>query len=84
MKLIERSDLLQVFAVYRLNKYANNHFLNGIETAMNIVKSAPTIDVVKCDECASFRIAGNKSFCDEFGGYVTEEDCCSRGKVKDE
>lgn len=48
--------------------------------------SAPTADVaevLRCKDCKFF-CRENRFYCEEFGGIVTEEDFCSRGKRKDD
>jgi hypothetical protein len=47
------------------------------------VKEAPTADaveVVRCKDCQCFELmtSTNQHFCNQFGGYVTESDYCSR------
>lgn len=39
-------------------------------------------DIVICTNCKNYELmtCNNAHFCDEYGGYVTEEDFCSRGK----
>ena len=38
--------------------------------------------IVMCKNCKNYELmtCNNAHFCDEYGGYVTEEDFCSRGK----
>lgn len=37
--------------------------------------------ITYCKECKKYELmtSNNRFFCDEFGGYVTENDFCSRG-----
>ena len=37
--------------------------------------------VTYCKDCAKYELmtSNNQYFCNQFGGYVTETDCCSRG-----
>ena len=39
-------------------------------------------EIVMCTNCRNYELmtCNNAHFCDEYGGYVTEEDFCSRGK----
>lgn len=39
-------------------------------------------EIVMCNNCKNYELmtCNNAHFCDEYGGYVTEEDFCSRGK----
>lgn len=45
--------------------------------------TADVVEVVRCKDCKFF-CRGNRCYCEEFGGIVTEEDFCSRGERKDE
>ena len=38
-------------------------------------------EIVMCKNCKNYELmtCNNAHFCDEYGGYVTEEDFCSRG-----
>lgn len=40
-------------------------------------------EIVMCKFCKNYEFmsCNNTHFCDEYGGYVTEEDFCSRGKM---
>ena len=51
-------------------------------------KEAPAVDVlesVRCKDCKNYELmkSNGKHFCNEFGGFVTEEDFCSRGEWKE-
>ena len=51
-------------------------------------KEAPAVDVleiVRCKDCKIYELmkSNGKHFCNEFGGFVTEEDFCSRGEWKE-
>ena len=39
-------------------------------------------EIIMCKFCKNYELmtCNNAHFCDEYGGYVTEEDFCSRGK----
>lgn len=52
------------------------------------IKSAPAVDVskiVRCKDCKNYELmkSNNSHFCNEFGGYVTERDFCSRAQKMD-
>ena len=54
----------------------------------NAIKSVPTADVeevIRCKNCKKYELmkSNGKHFCNEFGGFVTEEDFCSRGERKE-
>ena len=40
-------------------------------------------EIVMCKFCKNYELitCNNTHFCAEYGGYVTEEDFCSRGKT---
>lgn len=40
-------------------------------------------EIVMCKFCKNYKFmsCNNTHFCDEYGGYVTEEDFCSRGEM---
>mgnify|MGYP000182026488 FL=1 len=53
------------------------------------IQKFPTADVesvVRCKDCKHYEHFDtyNKHFCNEYGGYVTENDFCSRAERKDE
>ena len=75
MKLIDADELRKTLFIY------------APVSAQNVigfcVEHAPTIEVVKCKNCkyrSSFKV-GNLYPC-QFGGYITEDDFCSRGEQK--
>ena len=52
------------------------------------VKRQPAPDVsevIRCKNCKKYELmkSNGKHFCNEFGGFVTEEDFCSRGERKE-
>ncbi len=52
------------------------------------IQKFPTADVesvVRCKDCKHYEHfdAYNKHFCNEYGGYVTENDFCSRAERED-
>lgn len=53
---------------------------------IKFIRSIPTADVMevlRCKDCKFF-CRENRCYCGEFGGIVTEEDFCSRGKREHE
>ena len=57
--------------------------LCGLAHAIECIKSHPTADVVEvvfCKDCKNYEYmsSNNQYFCNKFGGYVTENDYCSR------
>lgn len=66
----------------------NKYFNMGLKCAIRDVKSQPAADVtevVRCKNCKNYELmkSNGKHFCNEFGGFVTEEDFCSRGERKE-
>ena len=54
MRLIDADYVLKGLKNFNDRKHGNPHFLNGIETAKEIITNAPTIDavpVVRCKDC---------------------------------
>lgn len=55
---------------------------------INDERLTPTADVakiVRCKDCKHYELLTNcnKYFCNEYGGYVTENDFCSRAERKE-
>lgn len=64
--------------------FENKAYAYGWNAAIGIIESAPTADVtevLRCKDCKFF-CRGNRRYCEEFGGIVTEDDFCSRGERK--
>ena len=66
----------------------NKYFNMGLKCAIRDAKSQPAADVVeviRCKNCKNYELmkSNGKHFCNEFGGFVTEEDFCSRGERKE-
>lgn len=66
--------------------------LRGLVAKQNdiieMVKSQPTADVaevVRCKDCKNYKLVNNRNIyiCDEYGGFATDNDYCSRAKRKD-
>lgn len=61
-------------------------YINHIRV-LEMIDNEPTVEakpVVHCRDCCCFCYMGsiNKYFCEEFGGYVTAKDYCSRYTLK--
>lgn len=72
-----------------MNKATIYDFVDGWNSAISILEKADVEDVVKvvrCMNCKHYKHFDtyNKHFCNEYGGYVTENDFCSRAERKDE
>ena len=58
------------------------------QTLKRYLKRKPASDVsevIRCKNCKKYELmkSNGKHFCNEFGGFVTEEDFCSRGERKE-
>ena len=58
------------------------------QTLKRYLKRQPASDVsevIRCKNCKKYELmkSNGKHFCNEFGGFVTEEDFCSRGERKE-
>ena len=47
-----------------------------------LLEKGDFVEVVRCKNCKNYELmkSGNSHFCNEFGGYVTEKDFCSRAQ----
>lgn len=76
MRLIDADYVLKGLKNFNDRKHGNPHFLNGIETAKEIITNAPTIDAVPVvhgewkDDC-DYRHLLNCSLCGCSVGYGT-------------
>lgn len=54
--------------------------------ALRKVPTADIVEVVNCKDCKHYEhfTVHNKYFCNEYGGYVVENDFCSRAEKKGE
>lgn len=84
MRLIDSDKFLDALSMFKDNKHGNKHFMYGINTAMEILKSQPTIEdvfsVVKCKDCTFSKpskssISGIK--CNLRGDFTFSNDYCS-------
>lgn len=71
----------------RPEAFARPEYAVGWNSVIEIIKNAPTADVVevvRCKDCKCYELmkSNNKHFCNEFGGYITENDFCSRGEKR--
>lgn len=48
----------------------------------DLVKSQTAVEVVSCKDCKHYEDIGSSHFCNEYGGYVTATDYCSRAEKK--
>lgn len=66
----------------RPEAFVRPEYALGWNSAIEIIKNAPTVDVVevvRCKDCKCYK----KHFCNEFGDYVTDYEFCSRGEKRE-
>lgn len=90
MRLIDADNAIHALGVFSDMEHGNKHFLNGINSAKEIINECVTIDavpVVRCSECISHGTLTNgnlfcgKRFTGVYGEYhvVKPDDYCSYG-----
>lgn len=57
------------------------HIIETDRSVPNCATLCDMVEVVRCKDCKFF-CRGNRCYCEEFGGIVTEDDFCSRGERK--
>lgn len=69
---VDKEELLKALS------YDRNQYEKGYRAAKS--------EIVQCKDCKRYEHFDtyNKHFCNEYGGYVTENDFCSRAERKDE
>ena len=87
MSYIEREYLLEALSQFNDRENGNEHFINGIETAMEIISNAPDTEVrevVICKNCKWWKRHNNtvKGRCALFGIYPVEAWFCGNGNKK--
>ena len=77
---IEREALMR-----NLKHFAPEQLTPLIESLIQKQPAADVVEVVRCKNCENYELmkATNSHFCNEFGGYVKDEDFCSRGAKMD-
>ena len=86
MKLIDASKVLDALATFTDKEHGNNHFLNGIATAEEIVEQMPEA-VVRCRDCKHYTYY-NECTCLHWDidqnnyPYTDEDDFCSHGEKR--
>lgn len=78
---IDREDLLK-----NLKQFAPEHLTPLIVSLIEKQPTADVVEVVNCKDCKHYEhfTVHNKHFCNEYGGYVVENDFCSRAEKKGE
>lgn len=77
---IEREALMR-----NLKQFAPEQLTPLIESLIQKQPAADVVKPVRCKDCKNYELmkATNSHFCNEFGGYVKDEDFCSRGAKMD-
>lgn len=87
------ADYVNAFPI-RIDHYdeehGNRHFVLGIESVMEYIEEAPSIDIVRCKECKWadwYKTADGEQFCyciETGNGGRTADDFCSYGEREGE
>ena len=77
---IEREALMR-----NLKQFAPEQLTPLIKSLIQKQPAEDVVEVVRCKNCENYELmkATNSHFCNEFGGYVKDEDFCSRGAKMD-
>lgn len=61
-------------------------FTVGIRQTIDKMPTANVVEVVRCKDCRHYKLftGYNENFCNEYGGFVVENDFCSRAEKKGE
>lgn len=67
------------------SKYRTTVDIDDVQFGIDKIPTAAVAEVVRCKDCKNYELmrSNNSHFCNKFGGYVTEEDFCSRGARMD-
>ena len=67
------------------SKYRVTVGIDDVQFSIDKIPAADVAEVVRCKNCKNYELmkSNGKHFCNEFGGFVTEEDFCSRGERKE-
>ena len=78
-KYIDREDLLN-----NLKQFAPEYLKPFIVRLIEKQPSADVVELVTCKDCKRYErsTVHNKHFCNKYGGYVVENDFCSRAEKK--
>jgi hypothetical protein len=83
----KQQELLKRYQYYQLNDEEKEEFnrYDGYLNEIEAIPAADVVEVVRCKDCKCFELmtSNNQYFCNRFGGYVTENDYCSRCRRKD-
>ena len=77
---IEREALMR-----NLKQFAPEQLTPLIESLIQKQPAEDVVEVVRCKNCKNYELmkSNNSHFCNKFGGYVTEDDFCSRAQKMD-
>ena len=80
------ADYVNAFPI-RIDHYdeehGNRHFVLGIESVMEYIDEAPSIDIVRCAECA-FKDTDRCPMDEVYLGGINADDFCSYGEREGE
>ena len=80
-RYIDQEDLLN-----NLKQFAPELLKPLIVSLIEKQPTADVVEVVRCRDCRHYErsTVHNEHFCNEYGGYVVENDYCSRAEKKGE
>ena len=80
-RYIDREDLLN-----NLKQFAPEYLKPLIVSLVEKQPTADVVEVVRCKDCRHYECftVCNKHFCNDYGGFVVENDFCSRAEKKGE
>ena len=61
-------------------EHGNRHFVLGIESVMEYIEEAPSIDIVRCRECLEY----DDDWCMYWQNVINPDDFCSYGEREGE
>ena len=78
-------DFIKKNGALNCTKLADYLLEHGVIVTEEAEKALDVSEVVRCKDCKNYELmkSNGKHFCNEFGGFVTEEDFCSRSERKE-
>lgn len=84
-RFVDADYTIKALSIFGDKKNGNQHFLNGIETAKEVInnqRSADVVEVVRCKDCRHRQKdvgMGDHRWCDIVNGSRCSNDFCSKG-----
>ncbi len=87
MRLIDADYVLNALGIFNDREHGNAHFINGIETAREIIEDVPAIDavpVVRCKECkwwnTEWKHEAGDCYCYKIDQWTDPDFFCAEGE----